>query len=239
MSHEEDPATRPESHSNDLEQLIRSRTSRERIKPPGWLSTISKERIEEFLIDRILDNLSALIPDALVELTIDSQLIEDKVSQRKECKEAIENRKREFTFELEKKNLPAFHPWVEFSPKLACVGVAKLRFEYLAQPEIAAKDVRVTLENGRLSEASIDSLDASIQMSMIVDGQPVKLGTIHRRLNLSKRLSEATELPERAVNVTKRPDLSQETKNKTCGKCGANIAASADFCLYCGAKQSE
>lgn len=33
-------------------------------------------------------------------------------------------------------------------------SVAKLRFEYLAQPEIVAKDVRVTLENGRLSEAN-------------------------------------------------------------------------------------
>jgi hypothetical protein len=200
-----------------------SRPSREKIQPPGWLSTISKERAEEFLIDRILDNLSALIPDALVELTAECQLTEDKISQRNECKEAIKNRKQEFTFDLEKKNLPAFHPWVEFTPKLAGAGVAKLRFEYLAQPEIAAKDVRVTLENGRLSEASIDSLDASIEMSMIVNGQPVKLGTIQRSLKLNQRF-----------RIRMSPLLAESFM--FCPECGAKIPRSDKFCNECGAK---
>lgn len=228
VTHEEDSAMQPD----ELEELIRSPASREKIQAPSWLSKISREKAEEFLIDRILDNLSALIPDAVLELTAETQLTEDKISQREECKEAVKNRKREFTFELEKKNLPAFHPWVEFTPKLAGVGVAKLRFEYLAQPEIAAKDVKVTLLNGHLSEASIDSLDASIDMSIIVNGQPVKLGTIQRTLSLNQRFRFPTNGPSGAQTAI------TPTGSKFCDRCGTKIPLTANFCDSCGAQQT-
>jgi hypothetical protein len=227
-----------ESQAYDLEELIRSPTSRKAIQAPSWLKKISRDRAEEFLIDRILDNLSGVIPDSVLQLTAESHLTVDKISQTQECKDAIKNRKREFTFQLKKK-LPAFRPWVEFTPKLAGIGVAKLRFEYVAEPGIAAKDVTVTILNGRLSDVSIDSLDASIQMSVIVDGQRVKLGTIHSRLKLRQRLSEMTELLERPVDVTKLPDLSRAAESKFCMECGASIPTSAKFCGRCGAKQAQ
>jgi len=221
LTHQDD-----ESSSNDLEELIRSHTSRDRIQPPSWFG-VTKERAEEFLINRIVDNLSALIPDAIVELTVETQLTEDKISQREECKELVKqssqlNRKLEFTFQLEKKNLPAFHPWVEFTPKLAGVGVAKLRFEYLAQPEIAAKDVKVILVNGRLSEASIASLDASIDMSIIVNGQPIKLGTIQRTLSLNQSFH---------INA---PPAVRSTASLYCSECGRPLRPGARFCLHDG-----
>ena len=237
LTHEEYSTVGAESQPHDLEELIRSQPSREgiqeRIQRPDWLSTFSKEAVEEFLIDRILDNLSALIPEAVVELTAESQLTEDQISQRKECMEAVKNQRREFTFELEKKNLPAFHPWVEFTPKLAGLGVAKLRFEYLAQPEIAAKDVKVVLLNGHLSEASIGSLDASIDMSMIVNGQPpVKLGTIQRTLSLNqKSMFHINPPPEAQTPIA-------PTASKFCISCGAKIPITADYCGSCGVKQT-
>jgi len=237
LTYEDDSGIGPESPSNDLEELVRSHASRDRIQPPGWFG-VSKERVEEFLINRIVDNLSALIPDAVVELTAETQLTEDKISKREECKEAVKNRKLEFTFELEKKNLPAFHPWVEFTPKLAGVGIAKLRFEYLAQPEIAAKDVKVTLVNGRLSEASINSLDASIDMSMIVNGRPVKLGTMQRTLSLNQRFSFHIPRPSNTPVAMRRTEPFVVTSGQQlCSRCGARIRLGAKFCTKCGTKQ--
>lgn len=233
MISEEDSLAK--SQVDDLEELIRSPPSRKAIQAPDWLKKISRERAEEFLIDRILDNLSGIIPDAVLQLTAESHLTVDKISETPECREAIKNRKCEFTLQLEKK-LPAFRPWVEFTPNLAGIGVAKLRFEYLAEPRIAAKDVTVTILNGHLSDVSADSLDVSVQMSVIVKGERIKLGTIHRKLKLQQKLSE---LRERPVDTTKLPELPQAGESKFCMECGATLSASAEFCGHCGANQAQ
>ena len=188
--------------SDRIEELIRSTASRDRIQSPSWLNKISKAEAEEYLINRIVDNLSALIPDAVVELTAECELTEDKINQRRECKEAIERHKLEFTFQLENEKLPPFQPWVEFTPKVTGIGVSKLRFEYVAQPEVAANNVKVILENGRLSEVSVESLEASIEMSIVADDQPVKLGTIQKTLSLNQKFkfrkdAPGTQMPDR------------------------------------------
>jgi hypothetical protein len=222
----------------DLEALIRSPPSRKGLQAPSWLNRISKERAEEFLIDRILDNLSQILSNYnVVQLTVENHLTVEKISHRDECKEAIKNRKREFTFELQKKTLPAFKPWVEFVAKFCGIGVAKLRFEYVAQPEIAAKDVRVTILNDHLSDVSIGFLDVSIEMSMLVNGKLVKLGTISRKLNpkVPHRLDRIAELPKSAVEPAKQPDLSLVAELRFCTKCGTPIARSDHFCRRCGA----
>ena len=187
--------------SDKLEELIRNPASKDNIQSPSWLNKISKAEAEEYLINRIVDNLSALIPDAVVELTAECKLTEDKINQRKECKEAIERHKLEFTFQLENEKLPPFQPWVEFAPKVAGVGVAKLRFQYVAQPEVAANNVKVTLENGRLSEVSIESLETSIEMAMVVNEQPIKLGTIQETLSLNQKFRFREDAPGTQVSL--------------------------------------
>ncbi len=237
MTSEQD-STR-ESPPGDLEAIINSPPSMKALKAPNWLNKISKEQAEEFLIDRILENLSRNIPDGVVRLTVENHLTVEQISQQEESKEAIKNRKREFTFELRKTDLPAFKPWVEFVPKLAGMGVAKLRFDYVAQPEIAAKDVRVTILNEQLNDVSIGCLEASIAMSIVVNKVLVKLGTIHRKLNLYHKLDDMKELPKSVVPPATQPDLSPLSENKTCPACGASVKASAKFCGNCDAKLAQ
>jgi len=222
----------------DLEELIRSPPSRRVLQTPSWLNRISKERAEEFLIHSILDNLSQILSDYnVVELAVKNYLTVEEISQRDECQDAIKNQKREFTFELQKKNLPAFRPWVEFVAKFCGIVIAKLRFEYVAQPEVAAKDVKVTILNNHLSDVSIGSLDASIEMSMLANGELVKLGTISRKLNPKAhyRLNQITETLKSAVEPAKQPDLSPTAELRFCVKCGTPMASGDSFCRRCGA----
>ncbi len=220
---------------DDLEALIRSPPSRKALEAPSWLNKISKERAEEFLIDRILDNLSQMIHDNVAQLTIENHLTVEKISQRQEYRDAITIRKREFTFELEPTKLPAFKPYVEFVAKLWGMSIAKLRFEYVAQPEIAAKIVTVTLLNNHLSDVSIGSLDVTVEMSMLVNGQTVKLGTINRKLDLHRALDQMTEERKPVVERAKHPDLPPENEPRFCVKCGTPIARDDGFCERCGA----
>ena len=229
-----------EPASGDLEALIRSPSSRKALLAPSWLDKVSKKQAEEYLIDRILDNLSQVIPDNVVQLTIENHLTVEKISQRPEYREAIENQKRVFSFEIQKSNLPSFRPWVEFRARFCGIVVARLRFEYVAQPEISAKNVTITLLNNHLSEASIGCLEASIEMSMLVNAIPVKLGKIDRKLNhkIYHRFDEMLGLPEsthapRSIHSS----VAEEAETKFCIECGAKIPASWKFCRYCGANQ--
>jgi len=229
-----------EPASGDLENLLKSSRSKQVIEEPSWLNRITKQQAEEFLIDRILDNLSQLIPDQVMQLTIENLLSIEKIRQRPECRQAIENRKRVFTFDIEKQNLPAFKPYVEFVAKLSGLVVAKLRFEYVAQPEIAAKNVSVTLLNDRLNEVSLGCLDVSVDMSVLVNGLPVKLGTITRKLNLERRLEETLDgsgLGSRHVPRAIKKTATISSQTKFCINCGAKIPAKAHFCRSCGAPQ--
>jgi len=229
-----------EPASGDLENLLKSSRSKQVIEEPSWLNRITKQQAEEFLIDRILDNLSQLIPDQVMQLTIENHLSIEKIRQRPECRQAIENRKRVFTFDIEKQNLPAFKPYVEFVAKLSGLVVAKLRFEYVAQPEIAAKNVSVTLLNDRLNEVSLGCLDVSVDISVLVNGLPVKLGTITRKLNLERRLEETLDgsgLGSRHVPRAIKKTATISSQTKFCINCGAKIPAKAHFCRSCGAPQ--
>lgn len=224
-----------ENPPDDLENLLKSTPSREVIERPSWINRITKEQAEEFLIDRILDNLSQLIPDKVIQLTIDNHLTVEKIRQRPECQQAIENRKRVFTFDIEKQNLPAFKPWVEFVAKLSGLVVAKLRFEYVVQPEIAAKNVSVTLLNDHLNEVSLGCLDVSVDMSLLVNDLPVKLGTITRKLNLEHRLHKTLDTSSAPRIIEKTAEISTQTK--FCTNCGAKIPMEAKFCPSCSATQ--
>jgi len=221
--------------NRDLEALIRSPLSRKSLQAPNWLS---KERAEEYIIDRVLDNLTQLIPNSVIQLTIEQHLTVERISQRREYVEALENHKRVFTFELQKNNLPAFRPWVEFITRFCGIIVAKLRFEYVAEPEIAAKNVTVTLLNEHLSDVSIGCLEASIEMSMLVNKIPVKLGKIDKTLNLYHRFDEMLR-PPKWTHAPKpyHGGLTETAETKFCVKCGTKILASANFCVHCGAKQ--
>lgn len=221
--------------TDDLGTLIKSPPSRKALEAPSWINRISKERAEEFLIDRIVDNLSQMIQDNVPQLTIENQLTVAKISQRQEYREAIMTRKREFTFELEPTKLPAFKPYVEFAAKLWGLSIAKLRFEYVAQPEVAAKIVTVTLLNNHLSDVSIGSLDVTVEMSMLVNGQTVKLGSINRTLNLQRTLDQTTEERKPVVERAKQPDLPTGAESRFCVICGAPIARDDGFCERCGA----
>ena len=178
---------------SDLAELIKSPTSRENIQPPKWLSEAMSVS-QEYLIDRILDNLSQIISNYLdvIQVTVTNDLSAEKISQRQECKDAITSMKREFTFELQPLSLDDVKPWVEFMPKLKGWGVTKLRFEYDAEPEVAAKVVKVALLNNHVSDVSIDSLSVSIEMSMCVNGILIKLGTLNRTLNIHHSFYETS-----------------------------------------------
>ena len=219
---------------DDLEALIRSPPSRKALEAPSWLNRISKERAEEFLIDRIVDNLSQMIQENVPQLTIENQLTVEKISRRQEYREAITTRKHKFTFELGPTKLPAFKPYVEFAAKLWGMSIAKLRFEYVAQPEVAAKIVTVTLLNNHFSDVSIGSLDVTVEMSMLVNGQTVKLGTINRTLKLQHTLDQMTEEHE-PVERAKQPEVPPGAEPRFCVICGAPIARDDGFCERCGA----
>ena len=70
--------------TDDLETLTRSPPSKKAIESPSWLNKISKERAEEFLINRLLENLEQLIPENVAQLTIQNRLSVEKISQRQE-----------------------------------------------------------------------------------------------------------------------------------------------------------
>jgi len=234
----------PREIPDDLATLIRSPTSRENIERvssenmENWLSKI-KSMSQEYLIDRILDNLSQILSNYLnvVQVTVTNDLTIEKISQRQEFKDAPTGTKREFTFELQPQNLPAIKPWVEFVPKLGGMVITKLklRFEYDAKPEVAAKVVKVTLLNNHLSDIYIDSLSVSIGMSMYVNGNLIKLGTLNRTLKIQRSFYETPRTS--TLETTKHPDETGVPRI-FCIECGNELSSNAKFCNKCGSNQS-
>jgi len=226
-----------EPTSEDLEPLIRSPSSRNALLAPNWLDKVSKKEAEGYIVDRILDNLSQIISNYsnnLIQLTIEqNHLTDEKISQRPEYKEAIENQKRVFTVEIQGK-LPTFYPWVEFRTRFYGIIVGRLRFKYKIEPEITAKNVTITLLNNHPRVGSIGCVEASFELSMLVNAIWVKLGKINRKINLDKMsgLHEWTHASKPA-----RRGLAEAAETKFCVECGAEIPASAKFCRYCGTNQ--
>ena len=77
-------------------------------------------------------------------------------------------------------------------------------------------------------------------MSMLVNGLPVKLGTITRKLNLEHRLHETLDVPR--LDARRAPRIIEKSagisaQTKFCINCGAKIPVNAKFCRSCGAPQ--
>ncbi len=182
-----------QSHNDkneDLAQLIRNRSSKEFAEAKGWFSRINKEKAEQLLVDRIVENLSENLSSGVIQLTV------QKLSKTQECKNAIKNGKLEVTLQLQEK-LPPFTQYVEFVPRIGSIEIASVRYEFVVQTEIEAHDVRITIANGHIDRVSIDSLAASIELSILVNTIKIKLGEIQRQMRIRWN-SRQTKLPLRS-----------------------------------------
>ncbi len=179
----------------------------------GLKVTVTKEE----MINAIVETLSKHLTNGLLQLTV------EKITNEKECKDALREKKNQTIVMNMSGDLPPFKIYAESIIKSGLIELTKFRFDFKVEPSVEIEDINVTIQENKVKSVSFGSFKASVALSLLKDEQDVKMISIEKSLNLpdihfenkkewENRLVEAVQtdalmkaeliLPERKIEIT-------------------------------------
>ncbi len=144
-----------------------------------WTKTgLRAEEAEKKLVKKLVEILSQYLSDGLLQLTI------EEVMNEKEYKDAIQGKKNHAVVAHLDKKLPTFNAYVEFIIRSGLMEIAKIRYDFEAEPEVEAKDIKLKIQGDKIKSVSFGTFIASISLYLLKDKHPVKISSIERSLSL-------------------------------------------------------
>lgn len=149
-----------------------------------WTKTgLKAEEAEKKLVKKLVDILSQYLSDGLLQLTI------EEVMNEKEYKDAVQRKKNHAIVAHLEKKLPTFNAYVEFIIRSGLMEIAKIRYDFEAEPEVEVEDIKLNIQGYKIKSVSFGTFIASISLYLLKGDLHVKISSIERKLSLPRTIT--------------------------------------------------
>jgi hypothetical protein len=188
--------------AKSLVELIRNHGTKEFDEAKNWFTRAHIERADEAFIVRIAEALANTLLDGLVQLSV------EQVTKTVQYQDALQRGAREVKLGINK-TLPTLLVYVEFIFTYGSVEVATIRYEFTAESEVDAKDIRVIIVKNRISQVFFGNVALALTLKFQAGGAKVEIGSIRKELNLEYEFKLPT-LTEALTRLQPPPSRDQQ-----------------------------